>query len=77
MQATTTNPMLGASLLAAAASMPANVMPHIVTAIASEGRLRLGLVGLIATAYMVGQFAMAFVLPIMGIAAHRADNRLE
>lgn len=59
-------PVLGASLLAAAASLPLHLMPFLVAALAAQGRLPLWQVGWVASAYMAGQLASTIMLPAFG-----------
>jgi hypothetical protein len=58
-------PVLGASLLSAAASLPLHLMPFLVLTVAAEGKLPLAQAGLIASAYMVGQLIATVTLPAL------------
>lgn len=58
--------MIGASLLAGAASLPLHIMPLLVVAAASAGRLPASEAGWIATAYMLGQMGATLALPAAG-----------
>jgi len=58
-------PVLGASLLSAAASLPLHLMPFLVLTVAAEGKLPLAQAGLIASAYMVGQLIATITLPAL------------
>jgi len=58
--------MLGASLLAAAASAPLHIAPLLMVAVVAEGRLPLAQAGWIISAYMVGQLVVALGLPASG-----------
>lgn len=57
--------LLGASLLAASASVPLHLMPLLVVAVAAQGRLPLAEAGWVGSAYMVGQLATTIGLPAL------------
>lgn len=60
-------PVLGASLLSAAASLPLHLMPFLVVTLVAEARLPLAQAGWIASAYMAGQLLAAVLLPAAGM----------
>lgn len=60
-------PLLGASLLSAAGSLPLHLMPLIVVALIAEGRTSILQAGWIATAVLLGQLVATLVLPILRI----------
>lgn len=60
-------PVLGASLLSAAASLPLHLMPFLVVTLVAEARLPLAQAGWIASAYMGGQLLAAALLPAAGM----------
>jgi hypothetical protein len=64
-------PVLGASLLSAAASLPLHLMPFLVVSLVAQARLPLEQAGWIASAYMVGQLLSAVALPVLGVARLR------
>lgn len=54
----------GASILAAGASIPLHLLPVLVLALSADGRLDAAHAGWVGSAYMLGQLAMALVLPL-------------
>ncbi|WP_332775453.1 hypothetical protein [Polaromonas sp.] len=56
-------PVVGASLLSAAASLPLHLMPLVVVAVVAESRLAEAQAGWIASAYMLGQLFAVLALP--------------
>lgn len=66
MASSVTRPVLGASLLSAAASLPLHVMPLLIVGLVADSRLNIAQAGWIASAYMLGQMAVALALPALG-----------
>lgn len=64
-------PILGASLLSAAASLPLHAMPLLIVGLLAESRLGVAQAGWIASAYMVGQMTVTLGLPALGFSALR------
>lgn len=60
-------PVLGASLLSAAAALPLTLLPLLVLAVLQEGRLPAAQSGWVGSAYMLGQLFAVLALPLIGV----------
>lgn len=60
-------PVIGASLLSAAASLPLHLLPLLVLAVLQEGRLSPAQAGWVGSAYMLGQLCAVLVLPSLKV----------
>lgn len=59
--------VMGASVLAAGATMPLHLLPVLVMALSADGRLEIARAGWVGSAYMLGQLASAIGLPLAGV----------
>lgn len=59
--------LFGASLLSAAASLPLHLLPLLVVAVVADGRLGTAEAAWIASACLLGQMALALLLPAAGL----------